>query len=179
MFSWFKTKEATPYDPVIGNMRNPVPPEFNDEMLNKRFEYTYNNGWTYKFWVPSEERIVYSIHGGPMAGRYNYQTTYYQRIRKNLWQVNFLEETGTVVSIVVDVDERKITTFIAFSKGHWEQSEASHGNKRNPDDLKRWRGLLKLGIQTSRFLVPEQATIDLIAEGPGELEPIDLEVSTF
>ena len=26
-------------------------------------------GWRYEFWLKSKDRIVYAIHGGPMAGR--------------------------------------------------------------------------------------------------------------
>lgn len=29
-----------------------------------------DNGWRYEFWLKSEDRIVYAIHGGPMAGRW-------------------------------------------------------------------------------------------------------------
>lgn len=173
------SSSSNEYNPVIGFTRNPVAPEFETEMLHKHFAYTYDNGWTYEFYVPSEDRIIYSISGGPMAGRKNYQTTYYQRIRKDLWQVNFLEETGTVVSIVIDVEMARISTLIAFSQGHWEKNEDSHGDKRNPEDLERWRGLSKIGIQTNRYVIAEQATLDSVSEGPGDLEPIDLKASTF
>ena len=43
-------------------------------------------------WFFSEKRVVYKIHGGPMAGRVNYQTASYQCIRPGeLWQCNWLE----------------------------------------------------------------------------------------
>jgi len=43
-------------------------------------------------WFFSATRIVYAIHGGPMAGRINYQTASYQCIRPGkLWQCNWLE----------------------------------------------------------------------------------------
>lgn len=43
-------------------------------------------------WFFSPTRIVYAIHGGPMAGRINYQTASYQCIRPGeLWQCNWLE----------------------------------------------------------------------------------------
>lgn len=52
--------------------------------------------WCYEMWFHSEDRIVYAIHGGPMAGRLNYQKADYQCIRPGeLYQVNWLEETGT------------------------------------------------------------------------------------
>ena len=115
------------YNPLVGEIRRPVPQEeFENEVKNKHFVYTYSNGWNYEFYVSNDERIVYEISGGPMAGRLNYQTAYYQRIRKNLWQINWLEETGTIVSLVLDIDMKTATTFIVFSKGHLENADAAH-----------------------------------------------------
>jgi phenolic acid decarboxylase len=48
--------------------------------------------WRYEMWFFSEKRIVYAIHGGPMAGRINYQTATYQCVRPGeIWQCNWLE----------------------------------------------------------------------------------------
>lgn len=166
------------YQPLIGVDAAQVPQEeFDQELKNKHFQYTYDNGWKYKFHVPNDKRIVYSIHGGPMAGRHNFQTCYYQRVRKNLWQVNWLEETGTVVSLILDIENKRITTFMAFSQGHWEHPEQAHGDKR--EDLKRWRELSKIGISTNRYLITEQASIDEIFEGRGDLPDISLNLPTL
>lgn len=172
------SSEKEIYNPVIGVARNPVPQqEFDNELKNKHFVYRYDNGWDYEFYVPNDQRIVYKISGGPMAGRSNYQTTYYQRIQANMWQISWLEETGTIVSLVLDINNKRVTTLIAFSQGHWENPEIAHGNKR--DNLPKWRELSKIGIQTNRYMLTEQATIHTIYEGPGDLEEIDLEWSTF
>ena len=82
-------------------------------------------------------------------------------------------ETGTIVSIVYDILKQRITTLIAFSKGHWEHSAEAHGDKRNPVDFERWRGLSKIGTQTDRYLLAEQADIVENFKGPGDLKPID------
>ena len=82
-------------------------------------------------------------------------------------------ETGTIVSIVYDILKQRITTLIAFSKGHWEHSAEAHGDKRNPEDFERWRGLSKIGTQTDRYLLAEQADIVENFKGPGDLKPID------
>jgi hypothetical protein len=68
---------------------------------------------------------------------------------------------------------------MGFSTGHWENAEAAHGNKRNADDLARWRGLAKIGIQTDRKLICEQAEIVEDFHGPGDLEPIDMDLPTL
>lgn len=103
---------------------------------------------------------------------------YYQRIRPNLWQISWIEETGTQVTICLDIDEKRITTFMAFSKGHWENPESAHGWKR--DKLDQWRDLSKIGNQTTdKHVLPEQAVIDKIFDGPGELPEIDLDWPTL
>ncbi|PWY98236.1 hypothetical protein BCV70DRAFT_202020 [Testicularia cyperi] len=136
--------------------------------------------WRYEGWFRSADRFVYSIHGGPMAGRLNYQTADYQCIRPGeLWQINWLEETGTTCSMVLDLKLRRVTTMANFSKGHWENAEAAHGNKRNPEDFERWRGLAKIGIQTDRKVLSDQADIIELFRGQGGLEDIDLNAPTL
>lgn len=51
---------------------------------------------------------------------------------------------------------RKLTT---FSKGHWENPEKAHGDKRNAGDFERWRGLARMGTQVERVVLAEQATV--------------------
>ncbi|KAF2831315.1 hypothetical protein CC86DRAFT_137641 [Ophiobolus disseminans] len=159
----------------------PLHPSFDRDIRDTHLVYDYdaqdNDGnpekWRYELWCFSDTRVVYAIHGGPMAGRLNYQRATYQCIRPGeLWQINWLEETGTVVSAVYDIKEQKMTTIIAFSEGHWSEAEKAHGNKRNKDDLKRWRTLADVGKQTSRFMLSEQASILEVFKGKGNLEPI-------
>ncbi|KUJ17394.1 uncharacterized protein LY89DRAFT_644864 [Mollisia scopiformis] len=129
--------------------------------------------WRYEIWFFSPTRIVYAIHGGPMAGRINYQTASYQCIRPGeLWQCNWLEETGTICSLVYDIPNKKVSTLLGFSEGHWEHPKEAHGDKRNPEDFERWRGLAKIGKQTDRFLLNEQADILESFRGKGDLVPI-------
>ena len=116
-----------------------------------------------------------------MAGRKNFQTATYQCIRPGeLWQCNWLEETGTICSLVFDIPNKRITTLLAFSKGHWTQNEAARGDKRNPEDLERWRNLAKIGeSQADRVLLSEQADILEDFRGPGNLEAIQMEWPTL
>jgi len=155
---------------------------FDQDLRDVHLLYDYDvrveNGnmekWRYELWIFSEDRVVYKIHGGPMAGRSNYQACSFQCIRPGeLWQCNWLEETGTIVSLVYDITQKRITTMLGFSKGHWENAEAAHGDKRNPKDLDRWRGLAKIGIQTDRHILVEQAQNVESFKGKGDLEPIE------
>lgn len=77
-------------------------------------------------------------------------------------------------SLVYDIPNKKITTLLNFSKGHWENAEAAHGNKRNAADLERWRGLAKIGHQTDRFILNDQADILEAFQGQGDLEEIEM-----
>ncbi|KID65371.1 uncharacterized protein G6M90_00g052240 [Metarhizium brunneum] len=163
-------------------------PSFETDVRDVHLVYDYDTHaidgkpekWRYEMWFFSENRIVYAIHGGPMAGRINYQTATYQCIRPGeLWQCNWLEETGTICSLVYDITNKSITTFIAFSKGHWEMPHYAHGDKRDAVDFDRWRGLAKLGIHTDRYLLSEQAQILQHFKGKGDLVPIDDDVPTF
>lgn len=114
---------------------------------------------------------------------------------------NFLAETGTVVSLVYDIAKKRTTTLAAFSKGtydfwapfllteqpdadapvqgHWENPEAAHGDKRNAADFERWRGLARIGIQTDRHMLAEQADIVDVFRGKGDLEPIEQSLPTL
>ncbi|TVY38600.1 hypothetical protein LOCC1_G004744 [Lachnellula occidentalis] len=183
-----------------------VLPQFDKDIRDVHLIYDYaahdENGnpekWKYEMWFFSHNRIVYAIHGGPMAGRLNYQTASYQCIRPGeLWQCNWLEgislpchplpppmnspvpETGTICSLVYDIPNKKITTLLGFSQGHWEHAQDAHGDKRNPEDLKRWRGLAKIGTQTDRFMLNEQADILESYRGKGNLVPIKDEDETL
>ncbi|KAL1849182.1 hypothetical protein Daus18300_013339 [Diaporthe australafricana] len=148
----------------------PLHPSFDEDIRDTHLIYDYDaqdaNGnpekWRYEMWFFSEDKINYAIHGGPMAGRINYQTCQYQCIRP-----------------VYDIPKRKISTLISFSKGHWEHPQEAHGDKRKAEDFERWRGLAKLGNQAERFMLSEQADIKEIFKGAGDLVPIDLDVVTI
>ncbi|KAH6703314.1 Calycin-like protein [Leptodontidium sp. MPI-SDFR-AT-0119] len=163
-------------------------PQFNKDIKDVHLIYDYAaqdasgnpEKWRYEMWFFSSTRIVYKIHGGPMAGRTNFQTASYQCIRPGeLWQCNWLEETGTICSLIYDIPKQTITTLLAFSEGHWENPEAAHGDKRNAEDFQRWRGLASIGCQIDRFLLNEQAGIVECFRGKGDLEPIEGDEETI
>jgi len=64
-----------------------------------------------------------------------------------------------VVSLVYDIPRGRITTMLGFSRGNWENAEAAHGDKRNAKDLERWRELARIGNQTERHVLSEQADV--------------------
>ncbi|KAI9374225.1 Calycin-like protein [Aspergillus egyptiacus] len=181
----------TPTEP---RQKCPQPPAsstkttFESDLLNRHLSYNYivqsspgqTEKWRYEMRFYNADRIVYAMHGGPMAGRKNFQTATYQCIRPGeLWQVNWLEETGTICSLVYDIPRGKITTLLGFSKGHWERNEEAKGDKRNQEDLERWRRLARIGDQRDRMLLSEQADIVGDYWGPGPLEGIEMQWPTM
>lgn len=81
--------------------------------------------------------------------------------------------------MVYDITNKKISTLLGFSKGHWEHPKEAHGDKRNPEDFERWRGLAKLGSQTDRLMLSEQADILDSFKGKGDLVPIEHDAVTI
>ena len=64
-----------------------------------------------------------------------------------------------MVSAVYDITNKRITTLISFSEGHWKQPKVAHGDKRHKENLEKWRKLADVGNQASRFMLSEQANI--------------------
>ncbi|KAI5925531.1 Calycin-like protein [Camillea tinctor] len=166
----------------------PLHSSFDRDIRDTHLIYDYdavnNTGdrekWRYELWFFSHDRVVYRVHGGPMAGRSNYQTAAYQCIRPGeLWQINWLEETGTVVSLVYDLTESRISGLLCFSQGHWENAKDAKGDKRNSEDFERWRNLAAQGKQTDRFMLTEQAQILQKFKGQGDLVSILPDAFTF
>ena len=172
--------------PVLPSLKDST---FNADIRDRHLIYDYAaqdsagnpEKWRYEMWFYNEDRIVYAIHGGPMAGRKNFQSATYQCIRPGeLWQCNWLEETGTMCSLVYDIPNKKITTMLGFSRGHWDRNEEAKGDKRNAKDFERWRGLAKVGeSQADRVLLSEQADILEDFRGKGDLEEIEMSWPTL
>lgn len=171
--------------PVVPSLKDST---FDADIRDRHLLYDYDaqdaqgnpEKWRYEMWFFNEDRVVYAIHGGPMDGRNSFQTATYQCIRPGeLWQVNWLEETGTICSLVFDIPKNRITTLIAFSRGHWDKNDQALGNKRNAADLARWRELANIGSQADRVLLSEQADIVEDFKGAGDLEPIQMEWPTL
>ncbi|KAF7567333.1 Phenolic acid decarboxylase [Pyrenophora tritici-repentis] len=67
----------------------PLDPSFQTDMLDTHLVYDYDaqdgdgnpEKWRYELWVFSSKCIIYAVHGGPMAGRVNYQRANFQCIR--------------------------------------------------------------------------------------------------
>ncbi len=66
-----------------------------------------------------------------------------------------------------------------YTTGHWENPESAHGDKRNAADFERWRGLARIGRQTDRHMLAEQADVVDVFRGKGGLEGIERDWATL
>jgi hypothetical protein len=81
---------------------------------------------------------------------------------------------------VVNLPAKTVNGFIAFSAGHWTRNTEAHGDKRNLEDLERWRELSKVGNSTTdRHPKPVKAKILKIFDGPGDLLPVSEDMPVF
>lgn len=66
--------------------------------------------------------------------------------------------------MALDQEEKRVTTAMFFSYGHWNKPEEAHGYKR--DKLDQWRELAMIKPEpTNKVPLPEQATIDKVRNG--------------
>lgn len=64
--------------------------------------------------------------------------------------------------MALDQEEKRVTTAMFFSYGHWNEAEKAHGYKR--DKLDQWRELAEIKPEpVNRVPLPEQATIDKVS----------------
>ena len=65
------------------------------------------------------------------------------------------------MTMALDQEEKRVTTAMFFSYGHWNEAEKAHGYKR--DKLDQWRQLATIKPEpVNRVPLPEQATIDKV-----------------
>jgi hypothetical protein len=166
----------------------PLDTSFQDDLLDVHLVYDCSaedaqgkpEKWRYETWFCSYDRVAYSIHGGPMHGRQKVQRAVYQCIRPGeLWQVDWLEETGTIVSLVYDIQRATVTTLYALSEGHRERPEGAHEDERDRRDSERRRGSAVAGKQTERMVLVERAEIVEKFKGRGQLAEIGPEAETM
>jgi hypothetical protein len=66
------------------------------------------------------------------------------------------------------------------SSSSGEKAEEAHGDKRNPSDFDRWRGLAKIGGPKERHTIMEQATLEVIEDGrPDYIKDIEDDAETL
>lgn len=128
--------------------------------------------WKYEMHFYSDDRINYKIHGGPMAGRVNYQKADYQMIREDIWQCNWLE--GEFPS-----DRPRLCTVqllinllhASYRDGHRLLSRLGHDQQANHDAPQLLQGPLGTGRGCPRRQARPRGPEAMEEAGRGGQEP--------
>lgn len=99
------------------------------EIVGKCARYQYDNGWRYEVLYAAPTRLEYVVHDGPFRGRTAYQTCSMEEVAPRVFMVSWLEETGTVVSTVVNLNTMRLTGSIAFPRYIFDDPSVQRGRK--------------------------------------------------
>lgn len=131
-------------------------------LVGKRLEYSYANGWEYHVHYESENKVSYHVVSGPFGGRWATQDAHYAEVAPDTYMVSWYEETGTVVSTVVNLEARTISGFIAFPRWVYDDPALTHGRKE--DKLTELLRLRSTEQDAPREIVFETANISSVED---------------
>jgi phenolic acid decarboxylase len=84
-------------------------------LVGKYMIYVCDNSWQHEFYIKNERTVDYRILGGPVAGRWvKGQEVHMARLGHNVFKCSWNEPTGTVVSLAVDLSERRVHSITVF-----------------------------------------------------------------
>jgi len=132
------------------------------DIIGKKLAYVFDTGWEYHIYYENDHKVTYYIASGPAGGRFAYQEAIYAEIVPGIFNVVWYEETGTLVSQVVNLNARKINGFIAFPQWVWRNPEKTHGRKEEKVD--QLLALREAGPDAPRKLVYMTANIRTIED---------------
>lgn len=133
--------------------------------MGKCARYTYSNGWRYEARYASPRRIEYVVHDGPFAGRSAYQTCCRMaEVAPRVFLVSWVEETGTVVSTVVNLERMRVTGAIAFPRYLADDPGVQRGRK--DDRAGAVREAAAAGPDAPREFVFDTAVITELVDMP-------------
>ena len=85
--------------------------------VGKHLIYTYENGWQYEIYVKNENLLDYRIHSGIVGGRWvTDQEVKIVALAEDVYKISWEEPTGTVVSLAVNLQRRKLHGAAFFPK---------------------------------------------------------------
>jgi phenolic acid decarboxylase len=109
-------------------------------IVGKKLTYVYDTGWECSIYYQNATRVQYRVVSGPAGGRCAYQDARYAEVAPDVFNVVWYEETGTIVSQVVNLAAGTVNAFVAFPRWLWENPSASHGRKQDKlDELLKMR----------------------------------------
>lgn len=129
--------------------------------VGKRFIYTYENGWQYELYIKNETTIDYRIHSGMVGGRWvKDQEAYIRRIADEVCKISWDEPTGTVVSVAINLAERRLHGIIFFPQ--WIALDPGKTICFQNEYLDRMRAFRDAGPTYPKMIIDEFAPITFI-----------------
>lgn len=96
--------------------------------IGTHFVYTYDNGWKYEWYARNDTTCDYRIHQGLVGGRWvTNQQMNAVRFAQGIYKVDWLEPTGTCVSLLFDLKSEIIHGTIFFPQ--WIAGDGQHPEK--------------------------------------------------
>ena len=89
----------------------------NGSLAGKHMLLTYENGWLYELYIKDDSVLDYRVHKSIVAGRWVKDQSITQRaLGDGCFKLFWVEPTGTVVSIDIDLVRRKAHDAIFFPR---------------------------------------------------------------
>lgn len=130
------------------------------DLIGKKLTYEYANGWAFESHF-RKSTISYRVVKGPHVGRAAYQDVQYEQVAPGITMLTWYEETGTIVTLAVNLDTRRVYGSVALPRVVWDNiAETAVSKRENFAKLLAMRD----GPDAPRHLVLEVATITDIAE---------------
>ena len=142
-------------------------------LVGKHLIYTYENGWQYEIYVKNERTLDYRIHSGIVGGRWvTDQAVQIVQLADDMYKISWDEPTGTVVSLAINLQMRKLHGAAFFPK--WidddPQKTVCHQNQFL-DEMRQYRDA---GPTYPKLVVDEFADITFVEDcGPDLNDVID------
>lgn len=141
------------------------------EIVGKHLIYTYANGWQYELYVKNATTIDYRIHSGPVGGRrVKDQDVYLARFDHDSYTVSWTEPTGTSVSLVVAVAQRRLHAVIFFPQ--WVALDPDKTVCFQNEHLEQMRAYRDAGPTYPIVVVDEFATITVVEDRGADNEQV-------
>lgn len=134
------------------------------DLVGKRLTYEYANGWGFESHF-RESTFSYRVVKGPHLGRAAYQDVQYEQVAPGITMLTFYEETGTIVTLTVNLAAGRVYGSVALPRVVWDNIAKTAVSKRE-----NFAALLAMrdGPDAPRHLLLEVATITDVAEATTE-----------
>jgi phenolic acid decarboxylase len=139
------------------------------DLVGKKLTYEYANGWGFESHF-RESTMSYRVVKGPHLGRAAYQDVQYEQVAPGITMLTWYEETGTIVTLTVNLEARRVYGSVALPRVVWDNIAETAVSKRE-----NFAALLAMrdGPDAPRHLILEVATVTDVSDATTEDVPAD------